>query len=244
MRHTRLFTTRPLIAGQSVTLEAAPSRHLTQVLRLGAGAALWLFNGDGRDFAARVVIPARGAVEVQVESAGELEAPPPLSITLAIGVSRAERMDFALQKAVELGVARLIPLFTERGVVRLSDQRLEKRMQHWRGIVIAACEQSGRRRLPGLAPAQWLGDWLDDAPAGGLLLDPRGSRSLAQLTPPGGGELLLLVGPEGGLSPVERQATASRDFVAVRLGPRVMRTETAPLAAIAAIQTLWGDFRD
>jgi 16S rRNA (uracil1498-N3)-methyltransferase len=241
MRVDRIYIPLPLSAGASVELPAGARRHVTQVLRLGVGDAFVLFNGDGHDYPARL---AAQAVAV-VDAPGEPEPAPPLHLTLALGITKGERMDLALQKAVELGAAALVPLFTERTVVKLRDDRLDKRHAHWQGVVVAACEQSGRRRLPPLAPAQGLAAWLQALPQdhNGLLLHHRAERTLTQLPPPAG-RITLLVGPEGGLAPGERAAALEHGFVAVRMGPRVMRAETAPLAALAAIQTLWGDFRD
>jgi 16S rRNA (uracil1498-N3)-methyltransferase len=160
-------------------------------------------------------------------------------LQLGLGISKGERMDFAVQKAVELGVAAITPLFTERCMVKLDSTRLAKRHEHWWGILVSACEQSGRRRLPVLHPAAGLTDWLENA-SPGLLLDHRAGQGLSQLPRPAGG-LSLLVGPEGGLSGHEREQARHAGLVGVRMGPRVMRTETAPLAAIAAMQVLWGD---
>lgn len=252
MRINRIYTAGPLGLGAELDLEPRAARHVVQVLRLGAGDEIVLFGGDGRDYRALISSAARGGgVSARVLDRGEPEPEPPLSITLAIGISKGERMDWVLQKAVELGVSTLIPLFTERSVVRLDAARLDKRMQHWQGIVIAACEQSHRRRLPALVPALRAAAWLEQLPppasdheaASRLMLDHRSPVAMPSLSPPAGGAVSLLVGPEGGLSPQEREAAAARGFRGVRLGPRVMRTETAPLAAIAAIQSLWGDFR-
>lgn len=245
MRLDRIYTAQPLSAGARVELEAGPWRHVTQVLRLVAGDALVLFNGDGHDYPARVA----QAGGVDVAAPGPPEPPLPLAVTLALGISKGERMDYALQKAVELGVAALVPLFTARTVVKLRDDRLDKRRDHWRGVVVAACEQSGRRRLPDLATPQRLSDWLGTLPATDqpghprLLLHHRADLTLPDLPPPAAGRALLLVGPEGGLAPGERDAALAHGFTALRLGPRVLRAETAPLAALAALQTLWGDFR-
>jgi 16S rRNA (uracil1498-N3)-methyltransferase len=149
-------------------------------------------------------------------------------------------MDFTLQKAVELGVAEVTPLFAGRVVVRLEGDRLAKRLEHWHGVMIAACEQCGRRRLARLNPAQPLAAWLNLGHPVPLLLDPRADCSLAGLPPPGPA-LTLLIGPEGGLIPAERERTRASGFTGVRLGPRILRTETAPLAALAIAQALWGD---
>lgn len=243
MRLPRVYLDHPLEPGTELPLSDGPARHLVQVLRLTAGDHLICFNGDGRDRTARLVTCGRQGIVLAIGEPGEPEAIPALPIHLALGVSRGERMDFAIQKAVELGVAGVWPLFTERSMVQLKGERLDRRLGHWQGVLISACEQSGRRRLPTLAAARTLGEWLAQTPPGALLLDPRAPQSLVQLAPPGP-EVTLLVGPEGGLSPRERNLAARHGVRGVRLGPRILRTETAPLAAIAVIQALWGDLRD
>ncbi|MBK1723326.1 16S rRNA (uracil(1498)-N(3))-methyltransferase [Thiocystis violacea] len=242
MRTNRIYVDAEFIVGSPLELPPAQTRHLSQVLRLGTGDPLVLFNGDGRDYAARLLESGRHAAKVVIEAGGEPEPIAPLRIHLAIGISRGERMDFALQKAVELGVQRLTPLFTKRSQVKLDGTRLDKRTEHWRGVVVSACEQSGRRRIPILDKAEPLEAWLETQSSGGLLLDPAAPIALPDLDAPNG-DLALLIGPEGGLSPGERGLACARGFRGVRLGPRILRTETAPLAAIAVIQALWGDFR-
>jgi 16S rRNA (uracil1498-N3)-methyltransferase len=239
----RLYTQQPLEPGQTLALEPGPARHAAQVLRLTTGDRLLLFNGDGRDYDATVEAAGRDGVRVRVGVPGENEPAPGLEIRLGLGISRGERMDFALQKAVELGVTAIAPLFTQRTVVRLAGERLHKRAAHWGSVVIAACEQSGRRRLPALAPPCALADWLAQGQPNGMLLHHAAPRALSALPPPAVA-LTLLIGPEGGLSEREREDARDHGFTAVRLGPRILRTETAPLAAIAAIQTLWGDFAE
>jgi 16S rRNA (uracil1498-N3)-methyltransferase len=242
MRTPRVYVDLSLPAGQRCELGSGAAQHLLQVLRLRPGAPLTLFNGDGRDYPGVLVEGRRGAAIVDVGEAGEPEGIAPLLVHLGIGVSRGERMDFAVQKAVELGVATITPLFTERSVVRLDAERLAKRQQHWRGVLIGACEQSGRRRLPILHASTGLGTWLHLPHPMPLLLDPRSPSALTDLPSPAG-ELTLLVGPEGGLAPRERAEATEAGFRGVHLGPRVLRTETAPLAALAAIQVIWGDMR-
>ena len=242
MRSTRVYVDLPLAAGARVTLPAAQSQHLTLVLRLATGDPVTLFNGDGHDYEGRLLDAHRTRTAVACESVGEEEPRASLRIHLGLGVSKGERMDFALQKAVELGVDWVTPLFTGRSVVRLDAERLSKRQAHWEGVMIAACEQSGRRRLPGLGGAVRLEDWLATGQPGGILLDHRSPTPLPSLPAPSG-RLSLLVGPEGGMSEAERTAARSAGFTGVRLGPRILRTETAPVAAIAVIQALWGDFR-
>jgi 16S rRNA (uracil1498-N3)-methyltransferase len=242
MRENRLFTEQSLEIGARIELEPRPAKHAHQVLRLGSGDPLTLFNGDGQDYYAQIETSSRDLVSTQVLRVSAAEPAPRLQIRLALGVSRGERMDLALQKAVELGVGTIQPLFASRTLVRLSGDRLAKRAQHWQGVIIAACEQSGRRRLPKLAPTLALIDWLKQQADGGILLHHEAKRAITELPQPANGQLTLLIGPEGGLAPEERLFAEAQDFTPVRLGPRVLRTETAPLAAIAAIQTLWGDF--
>ena len=238
----RIYVDLPLAPGRDVVLPADAAAHLTRVLRLRVDEAVVLFNGDGRDYAGRLLAVHRHEVRVRIEAAGDAEPDPPLHLHLAVGVSRGERMDYVIQKAVELGVATIRPLFTERSVVRLDAERLDRRHEHWHGVLVAACEQSGRRRLPRLHPAQALADWVPTVAGTALLLDPQAACSLADLPAPHG-EATLLVGPEGGLCADEHARASRSGFVPVRLGPRILRTETAPLAALAAMQVLWGDLR-
>lgn len=243
MRIPRVYVDIELRDGRQVQLPAAAAQHLAQVLRLRAGDGLVLFNGDGIDYPSEIRRTQRGEVWVEIACGdGGPEPPAPLRVHLGIGISRGERMDFALQKAVELGASTVTPLFTERTVVHLTGDRLDKRESHWRGVVIAACEQSGRRRLPQLCRSQALDAWLGVEHPCPLLLDHRSDRPLTSLATPGDA-LTLLVGPEGGLAPDERARTLAAGFIGVRIGPRVLRTETAPLAALAVAQALWGDFR-
>lgn len=242
MSTPRVFVDLALADGQRLSLRSGPSQHLVQVLRLRAGDPLILFNGDGTDFPSVLVEADRRGALVELGTPGAPELESPMAIHLGIGISKGERMDFALQKAVELGVSSVAPLFSERSVVRLSGERLDKRRRHWRGVVIAACEQSGRRRLPLLRLPENLTPWLLKDHKCPLLLDHRADTPLPLLPAPAS-EVTLLIGPEGGLAPNERAQAHRAGFVGVRLGPRILRTETAPLAALAVIQALWGDLR-
>lgn len=241
MRLSRLYVALPLQSGGEVALDEPATRYVSQVLRLRPGDGITLFDGSGRDFAAELTRCGRKGCGARVGEVLSDEAPARLQLHLGIGISRGERMDFAIQKSVELGVTAITPLFTERSVVQLDAGRLDRRLSHWQGVVVSACEQSGRSRLPLLQAPEGLANWLQTQD-GGLTLDHRAPRTLAALPDPGD-RLTLLVGPEGGLSATERELAAAHRFLGVRLGPRVMRTETAPLAALAAIQALWGDFR-
>ena len=200
MRVPRIYTPQPIHAGQRLILEPAKAHHLAMVLRLKAGARVLLFNGDGRDYTASIAQANKAEVQLQVESSERTTPPPRLKIALLQAIGKGERMDFALQKAVELGVTDIRPLFTERTQVRLHGERLDRRMEHWRQVVIAACEQSGRNRLPRLQraarlDARTLGEGSDLR----LLLAPSARHNLAQLASPKQ-QVDLLIGPEGGLA--------------------------------------------
>jgi 16S rRNA (uracil1498-N3)-methyltransferase len=240
MRLTRVFSDHPLGAHRELALGASAAAHVGRVLRLAVGAELTVFDGRGGEYPATIV-ESRGAVlRVRLGDHRPLERESPLEITLAQGLARGERMDWAVQKATELGVAVLAPLVTERSVVKLDVRQAAKRREHWRGVAIAACEQCGRNRLPDVrAPARF-DEWLRTAGSGvRLLLDPTASSGLRAIGKPPA--LTLLVGPEGGLSPAERTLAIEAGFLPVRMGPRVLRTETAAIAAISALQALFAD---
>jgi 16S rRNA (uracil1498-N3)-methyltransferase len=243
MRIPRIYTNQPLAAETTVTLDEAPSRHLVQVLRLRPGAHLRLFNGDGRDYQGELRSATKQGLEVTLTKASGLEPEPAVQFILGQGISRGERMDYVIQKAVELGVSTIVPLFAERTVVKLKGEKLELRVDHWRKVMIAACEQSGRRRLPQMETPLELEAWLSGLGSDTkLVLDPQAQQGLQDLPPPSG-SVQLLIGPEGGLCQEELQLAQRCGFTGVRLGPRILRTETAPVAALAALQALWGDFR-
>ena len=232
--------------GSEVRLQADAAHHAVRVLRLAVGDPVVLFDGQGGEFEARITRIDKGEVAVKTGAHRDIERESRLHIVLVQGLSSGDRMDITLQKAVELGVAAIQPLATERSVVKLKEERAQRRMEHWQNLVISACEQCGRNRVPEVLPLLDLPDWLAQvempAPAGEarLLLSPGAAQSLRERAPVT--HLTLLVGPEGGLSPVETQLAQSRGFMPVRLGPRILRTETAALATLSAIQALWGDF--
>ena len=239
----RIHLPVPLREGATVTLDERACRHVAQVLRLRAGDALTLFNGEGGEWRARLLVAHRNRCEAEVLEHVDVDRESPLRITLLQGVSRGERMDFTLQKATELGVHAIRPVFCTRTQVRLSGERLEKRMRHWQGILVHAAEQSGRTRLPELLPPCGFAEALAAHPSGlRLILDPREARTPDRLHADGG-PVLLAAGPEGGFTEEERVAARASGFEGLRLGPRILRTETAALAALAAFQALWGDWR-
>lgn len=217
---------------------------MAHVLRLAEGADITLFDGRGTEYDAVISACARNSVRVRVLGERNISRESPLRVTLVQAVSAGERMDFTVQKAVELGVAAVQPVLSERCVVRLSGERAEKRVAHWQAVVVAACEQCGRNLVPpvhALLPfAVWL-ERLAAEPGQRVLLAPAGDVRLQDLGRPAG-DVILLAGPEGGLTPAEAGDAGRAGFRSLQLGPRVLRTETAALAALAAMQALWGDF--
>ena len=243
MRLTRVHVDLPLAPGMEVSLPEAPAVHLARVLRLGVGDACVLFNGDGRDYPARVVASGKRELRVAITGAMAVDSESPLRIILLQGIARGEKMDLILQKATELGVAGILPLSSQRSEVKLDGSRAAKRLAHWRNVVVAACEQSGRATVPPVAGPGSLAQVLASLPAGGLrlTLDPDGALAFSGLEALDAGPLLLAVGPEGGWSPTDRDQLREAGFQGLRMGPRILRTETAGLAAIAALQAGFGD---
>lgn len=241
MRIPRLYLNAPLSAGQPVLLDEPQSHYLSKVLRMEAGRELEVFNGDGNEYRATIIKVDKRAVEIAVLSGVEVNRESPLHTHLAIGISRGERMDWVLQKATELGVTKITPLFTERTEVRLQGERLEKKIQHWQQITLSACEQCQRNVPPQLLPAQDISSFLpQDNSTLRLVLHHRSEQTLRQLPAPS--SATLLVGPEGGLSGWEIESAIGQfGYTPLTLGPRVLRTETAPVAALVAVQMLWGD---
>lgn len=236
-------STPKLDPGSIVTLPEVAANHAARVLRLQAGACVTLFNGDGHDYACELLTVGKREVIAKVLASQRLDNESALDISLVQAISSGERMDYTLQKAVEMGVTAIQPVSSQRSVVKLSGERVEKRREHWQNVVCSACEQCGRARVPQVALPVPLSQWLETAPdfARRILLTPAAAHSLHDLARPDG-RICLLIGAEGGLSTDELALAMQHGFNAVRLGPRVLRTETAALAAIAALQTLWGDF--
>ncbi len=242
MRVPRIYVPDPLAAGKTLSFGAKAMNHVVRVLRLGKGAPLVLFNGAGGEFRAVVERVEARMIAVRVEAFCPQEVESPLTVILAQGVSRRERMDYTLQKAVELGAHAIQPLFTERSIVNLEGSRLRARVKHWQGVVSGACEQCGRNRIAAVLEPLSLTAWLHSNACEGtkLVLDPKAEQGLLTLPRPAA-PITLLTGPEGGLNPHEIRSAGRYGFRRLRLGPRVMRTETAGIAALAALQVLWGD---
>jgi 16S rRNA (uracil1498-N3)-methyltransferase len=244
MRLIRVYTPGPLRTGATVRLGDAAAAHVSRVLRLRAGDPLTLFNGDGLDYAGTVSLLRGDQVEVGIASHAAGLPDSPLDLTLAQGVARGERMDLVIQKATELGVSRIVPLLTGRSVVRLDGEQAKRKLDHWRAVAIAACEQCGRSRLPLIDAPRTLEEWLaaPDAPACRVLLAPAAPQPLRAVTP-ASGAVAVLIGPEGGLTEAERASAIVAGYEPRSLGPRVLRTETAALVALAVLQSSSGDLR-
>jgi len=243
MRVPRIYINQSLHEGGEVLLPEQAGEHVARVLRLERGHPLILFNGDGREYDATLASLARRAVTAAIHGAREVSREAPLRLTLAQGIARGEKMDWILQKATELGVARIVPVVTERTEVKLDEERAGRRLAHWNSVIAGACEQSGRNTLPALdAPVRldrWLGA-LDDTTTQRLALLPDGDTTPRELEPLDAGAIIV-VGPEGGLSDNDCALLRQTGFRALRLGPRILRTETAGIAALAALQALHGD---
>jgi 16S rRNA (uracil1498-N3)-methyltransferase len=241
VRLIRMHVEAALGEGARVTVAGPAAAHARRVLRLEPGDPLTLFNGDGEDYPSRIVGFGRGTLEVEVEARRPARAESPLAVTLVQGIARGERMDLVVQKATELGVAAIVPVATARSVVRLDPGTRERKLAHWRGIAVAACEQCGRARVPAIAEPVPLAERLRAPGAGNrLLLSPDAERSLAAAAR-GIESVEMLVGPEGGLEDGEREAALAAGYGACRLGPRVLRSETAAIAALAVLQAMAGD---
>ncbi len=250
----RFFSLEKISVGQVISLSAVAAHHASRVLRLQQRDELILFDGTGGEYRATIELINKGQVEVVAKKYLDIERESRLDITLVQTVCASEKMDWIVQKGVELGVTRIQPLTTKRGVVKLSDERAEKRIKHWQQVIIAACEQCGRNRVPPVMPLISISRWLDnqvserknssgDYSGSYFMLSPAAKNGLRDLPAFSAAvPLTLLVGPEGGFTAEEEAAALLAGFVPLRLGGRILRTETAALAAIAAIQALWGDY--
>lgn len=238
---TRLYLDLPLSEGARLTLPDDSFRHAVQVLRLREGESLLLFDGKGAEFEARLVRIAKRSAEVEVGAATLAVRESPLDLTLLQGVSKGERMDWTIQKSVELGYRRIVPIISEYCQVRLDGERWDRKLEHWRAIARSASEQSGRTQLPTITAPLKFGDLFSHVEDGStrLLLDPEATASFQSLMP--AASFRVLIGPEGGFSPPEVEAARASGFIGVRAGPRILRTETAGVVAAAALQLRFGD---
>jgi len=244
MRLSRVWVDASLVSGESLELSAQTAAHVAKVLRARSGDALIVFNGDGREFSGEIESVRGSRVVVSLGEARSIERESPLILSLVQCIPRGDRMDFIVQKATELGVARIIPVLSQRSVVRLDARQGEAKAEHWRAVAVAACEQCGRNRLPVVESPLPLLDHLGESPPGGLkfVLDP-GAEDGGTLPGPEGGAVVA-IGPEGGFTPEELEAFRIAGFHSMRLGPRVLRTETAAIAAVTWLQTRYGDMAE
>ena len=242
MRERRLYLEGPLHVGQEIELPEATARHVKQVLRLRVDDVVTLFDGNGGEYVATLTEVHRSRVVAMLEQHNDVERESPLSISVGQGISRGERMDFVIQKAVELGVRQITPVITQRTVVKLNDERSKRRQAHWQSVANHACEQSGRNQFVVINDVRTLPEWLSSLDSGlRLTLSPQMGTALNQIQWHGQA-VHLLIGPEGGLSEREVEQAQGAEFQPIQLGPRILRTETATLTALAALQMLWGDF--
>lgn len=252
----RFYYPEPMTAGQIIELPASVAHHAVRVLRLEQGDELILFDGNTGEFQATIGRIGKHGAAALIAKYLDIERESPLAITLAQAVCANEKMDWILQKAVELGVSRIQPLIAKLSTVKLSGERVERRMKHWQQVVISACEQCGRNRVPQVLPLislpHWLGSQIDErknSSDGGpppnpcFMLSPSAQKGLHDFREPSAtAAITLLVGPEGGFAPEEEAAALVAGFIPLRLGGRILRTESAALAAVAAMQALWGDY--
>jgi len=244
MRNTRIYIDKPLSINEKVVLPKNAAHHLLRVLRCRVGDNVTLFNGNGGCYQGSLVHASKQSAEVKIIRFVEDKAGQILEIILALGISRNLKMDFAVQKAVESGASKIIPLFTERSHVKLKKERIQSRLDHWTKVIIHACEQSGRNTMPVLASPENINDWLQSDHIGmKLLLSTGTDKTISSIREKAEQRITLLIGPESGLDMKEHALAISRGFLPIKLGPRTMRTETAVVVSIAACQTLWGDFR-
>jgi 16S rRNA (uracil1498-N3)-methyltransferase len=230
----------PAMRGRTLALPDPAAHHATRVVRLGAGDALTLFTGAGGEYAATIADVGKRGTTVRIDAFDPVERESPLAVTLAQAVAANDAMDHAVRKATELGVSAIQPLQAERSAPLPAGERRDKRHAHWRQVAIAACEQCGRNRVPEIFAVVALPDWLEGWRGGGMVFAPDGEQSIAALP---AAPSALLIGPEGGLAPGEIAVARAAGFIAARLGPRVLRTETAGMAALTAVNVLWGDLR-
>ena len=241
MRIPRIYTPVTLITGNAIELDENAFNHAIRVLRLRQDDTIILFNGQGGEYKAELDEVQKKHATVRIGQFVDRDCESPLTIILGQCISRGEKMDYTIQKAVELGVSQIVPLFSERCGVKLNQERTDKRLRHWQSVIISACEQCGRNRIPELHQALPLAEWQPQINASlKLVLDPTASDSLKTLAKPEQ-NVALLIGPEGGLTDEEIKAAINAGFQGIRLGPRILRTETAGVAALSSIQQLWGD---
>ena len=237
----RIYTPEDLALNNRLDLDSQASTHLVKVLRLKEGSELRLFNGDGCEYLAHITVAGKKNAQVEISEILSTESKVSFPLHLGQVVSKGDRMDFTIQKAAELGITDITPLWSERCDVRLKGERLEKKMEHWKKVAISACEQSGRNKIPTIHPAMNYHEWASSVDTESkLVLHTRDQKPLSEIRAPA--SVALLVGPEGGITDAEVELCIQQGFTGLTLGPRILRTETAALAALSLFQYLWGDF--
>ena len=241
MRIPRVFINQKIISSEIISLTEDKVHHIMHVLRLRVGDQIKLFNNTGLEFRAEIIEATKKTIRVQVKDDGQLENESPLTITLCLAISRGSRMDFSIQKAVELGVNRIAPFISEFGNVKLTGSRTDNKLSHWRKIIIGAAEQCGRNKLAELQSPIIFNEYLNsDSTATKLILHPGVEKMMSKITIKNG-RLILMIGPEGGFSDLELQRASDNNYIPISLGPRVLRTETAVVCSLSNAQQLWGD---
>ncbi len=239
MRIPRIYLDQSLDSGNTVQLSTEAHRHVINVLRLREEDKLIIFNAQGREFNAFISKIDKKYTSITIEQPQENNTTSPLDIELGLSLIKSDKLDFAIQKSVELGVTSITPLSADRSTIKLDSKRELKRLAHWQGVIQSACEQSGRNFLPELNALQNISSWLESSNTPGIIFEPRASISLTELSP--GKKIRIIIGPEGGFSKNELKEITQHQFKQVKLGPRILRAETAAITAIAALQLLWGD---
>lgn len=243
MSLTRIYQPISLAINTFLRLDEQASHHVARVLRLKEGDEIAVFNGDGGEFCAIITQVAKKNVDVEIKNFLSRNMESPLNICLAQGIARGEKMDWIIQKAVELGVKKIVPLLTERCNVQLNHERIQKRIEHWQSVIISACEQSGRNVVPEIVVPQPLDKWLFQNKADiRIVLSPHATKKSLPEKIESTQSISILIGPEGGLSEQEIKKATLKKFIPMQLGPRILRTETAPIAALAILQSRYGDF--
>lgn len=239
MRIPRIYLNQILGVGNTIELSVEAHRHVVNVLRLRENDKLILFNGKGKEFLASIIqIEKKGSI-VRIEQEQTNITSSPLNIELGLSLIKNDKLDFAIQKSVELGVNSITPLAADRSTIKLDDKRELKRQLHWQGIIQSACEQSGRNYLPKLNPIHSITDWLSTSTTPGIVFEPTANIALSQVTITD--KVRIIIGPEGGFTEKELQSITQHGFNKVKLGPRILRAETAAITAVSVLQLLWGD---
>ncbi|VAW92282.1 16S rRNA (uracil(1498)-N(3))-methyltransferase [hydrothermal vent metagenome] len=242
MRTTRMFYNGDITVGNNIILPKKTSNHLIQVLRLNIDATIILFNGDGRNHLAKIIANNKNAAQIKILSSDNNLTESPIKIHISLALTKNDKMDFAIQKSVELGVTEITPLILQHSIVKLDSKKREKRHSRWLEIIRSACEQSGRSFIPTLNPIVEWEKWNNESTSDSkIICDPYGNKTLRDIeTKPS--SVLLLIGPEGGFSTQEILDCRNRHYTNIKFGQRILRAETAAIATITAVQTLWGDF--